>query len=73
LDGINAAGGELFSGLKPGDSVWISDGPFKGYEAIFDERVAGSERVRVLLEFLGSKRQVSLTLRAGQIEQRKKK
>lgn len=72
LEGINAAGGAIFDGLKPGDAVWISEGPFKGYEAIFDERVTGSERVRVLLEFLGSKRKVPLTLHAGQIEQKKK-
>lgn len=73
LDRINAAGGAIFDGMKPGDAVWISEGPFKGYEAIFDERVAGSERVRVLLEFLGSKRKVPLTLHAGQIERKKNK
>jgi len=32
-----------------GETVIIQDGPFKGYEAIFDGRLSGSERVRVLL------------------------
>jgi transcriptional antiterminator RfaH len=71
VDEINAAGGETFERLRPGDVVWISDGPFRGYEAIFDARLPGSERVRVLLEFLGS-RKVALTLRAGQIDFKKK-
>jgi transcriptional antiterminator RfaH len=72
VDQINAAGGEKFDGLMPGDPVWISDGPFKGYEAIFDVRIPGSQRVRVLLELLGSKRQIPVTLDAGQIEKLKK-
>ncbi len=64
---IAEMGGELFDGLKPGDVVSIKDGPFYGYEAIFDARIPGSERVRVLLEFLGSQRRVPLELNASQI------
>ena len=67
VEAINAAGGEVFHGLKPGDVVWIRDGPFQGYEAIFDAHVPGSERVRVLLEFLGNRRQVVVELDAAQI------
>jgi transcriptional antiterminator RfaH len=67
VDQINAAGGEVFEGLKPGDVVWIRDGPFQGFEAIFDARLPGSERVRVLLEFLGNRRQVAVELDAAQI------
>lgn len=73
VDEISAAGGELFDGLQKGDSVVISDGPFAGYEAIFDTRVPGSERVRVLLQLLNSQRQVPLELTAGQIKQIKGK
>ncbi len=73
VDEINRLGGELFDGLKPGEAVQISDGPFRGYEAIFDARLPGSERVRVLLEFLGSRRQVSLVLNASQIQRLKHK
>jgi transcriptional antiterminator RfaH len=73
VDDINAAGGEIFDGLKPGDAVWISEGPFHGYEAIFDGRLPGSERVRVLLEFLGNRRKVPVVLEASQIQQIKRK
>jgi transcription antitermination factor NusG len=73
VDQINAAGGEVFEGLKPGEPVWISDGPFRGFEAIFDARLPGNERVRVLLEFLGNRRQVAVVLEAGQIQRKEKK
>ena len=72
VDEIAAAGGELFEGLGHGDSVLISEGPFAGYEAIFDTRIPGSERVRVLLLLLNSQRQVPLELDAGQIKQKKR-
>jgi transcription antitermination factor NusG len=68
---INAAGGEVFDGLKAGQVVRISEGPFKGYDAIFDARLPGTERVRVLLELLGNQRQVPVELRAGYIERKK--
>ncbi len=71
VDEITAAGGELFEGLQPGDKVYISDGPFAGYEAIFDARVPGSERVRVLLHFLNNQRQLPVELKAGQIKRKK--
>lgn len=69
---INEAGGEVLDGLKPGDVVVIQDGPFKGYEAIFDTRITGSERVRVLLELLSNQRQVPVELDAGQISKGRK-
>lgn len=71
VEEIAAAGGELFDGLQHGDSVLINDGPFAGYEAIFDARIPGSERVRVLLQLLSSQRQVPIELSAGQIRQKK--
>jgi transcriptional antiterminator RfaH len=51
--------------------VLISDGPFAGYEAIFDARISGSERVRVLLQLLNNQRQVPVELDASQIKQKK--
>jgi len=72
IDEITAAGGELFDGLRPGDKVLIHDGPFAGYEAIFDARIPGSERVKVLLQLLNDKRQLPVELNAGQIQQKKK-
>jgi transcriptional antiterminator RfaH len=67
VDEINAAGGELFDGLKPGERVLIQDGPFAGYEALFDARLPDGQRVRVLLELL-QKSQVPLELPAGHIQ-----
>jgi transcription antitermination factor NusG len=72
VEEIAAAGGELFHGLKPGDKVTIDYGPFEGYEAIFDTRLPGSERVRVLLQLLNNRRQVSVEMRASQIRKKKK-
>jgi len=72
VDEINLAGGELFDGLTQGDIVIISDGPFQGYEAIFDARLPGSERVRVLLELLSNKRRVSVEMSVNQIERKRK-
>ena len=72
VDEINNAGGELFDGLTPGDSVIISDGPFRGYEAVFDARLPGSERVRVLLELLSNQRRVPIEMSADQIERKQK-
>jgi len=52
VEEINRAGGEQLAGLKQGDAVQIESGPFAGYEAIFDASLAGSERVRVLLQLM---------------------
>lgn len=69
---IAAAGGELFDGLKSGDTVVVQGGPFYGFEAIFDLRMPGSERVRVLLEMLGG-RKIAVELPAGQIHKKLKR
>ena len=69
---ISEAGGINLDGLKPGDMVRVQDGPFAGYDAIFNERLPGTERVRVLLEFL-NRRQVPVELDAGQIERLRQK
>ena len=71
VEEISAAGGELFAGLAPGDKVMINEGPFAGYEAIFDARIPGSERVRVLLQLLTNQRHVPVELNAGQIKRQK--
>ena len=65
---INAAGGELLESLGSGETVVIQDGPFAGYQAIFDSRISGADRVRVMLTLLKN-RQVPLELSAGQIRQ----
>ncbi|HEX7393594.1 MAG TPA: transcription termination/antitermination NusG family protein [Anaerolineaceae bacterium] len=63
---IAEAGGELFDHLKAGDPVLIQGGPFEGYGAVFDTRISGSERVRVLLKILNNQ-SVRVELPAGQI------
>jgi transcription antitermination factor NusG len=66
---IARAGGELFLELKHGDPLTIKSGPFAGYAAIFDARLNGNERVRVLLEMLDN-RQVPLELSEARIARR---
>jgi transcriptional antiterminator RfaH len=67
---IAEAGGELFLQLAKGDALTIKSGPFAGYEAVFDERLSGGERVRVLLQMLDD-RQVPVELSEARIERRR--
>lgn len=64
---INVAGGEHLVGLEQGDAVVVNGGPFAGYKAIFDARLSGDDRVRVLLQLLQVP-QLKLELPAGQIQ-----
>jgi transcriptional antiterminator RfaH len=66
LEQLNSCGTDPLNGLQPGDKIEIRSGPFAGYQAIFDHRISGSERVRVLLKFLAD-REVWLELPAQQI------
>ena len=54
LQEIQAAGGLNMAEIQPGDQVRISEGPFAGYDAIFDAYLPGNQRVQVLLAFLSS-------------------
>lgn len=58
---------ESFLGLKRGDPLHIHDGPFAGYEAIFDDMLSGKDRVRVLLRML-SGRTVPVVLSPSKLE-----
>ena len=49
---ISNLGEDIAEHIKPGDMVNISDGPFAGQKAIFDSRLSGGERARVLLTLL---------------------
>jgi transcriptional antiterminator RfaH len=68
---ITAAGGEFYDGLRPGDRVSIQGGPFAGYEAIFEARLSGGERVRVLLDLLQGRR-VPVEMSAALVERKKR-
>jgi transcription antitermination factor NusG len=49
---IKKEGGLAKFEFKHGDSVRIVEGPFEGYEAMFDLHLPGSDRAQVLLAFL---------------------
>jgi len=70
VDEVNVSDAELLKGLSQGQLVTIQAGPFAGHEAIFDARLSGDERVRVLLKLI-NKQQLPLELPAGQIQARK--
>lgn len=52
LEIINAANNGISELFRPGDLVSIHGGPFAGYQAIFDTRLPGRDRVEVLLKML---------------------
>jgi transcription elongation factor/antiterminator RfaH len=70
VEEINLAGGELLDSLKTGDIVVVQDGPFREYEAVFDTRLSGTERVRILLNLL-NKKLIPLELPTGLIQRKK--
>ena len=70
VDLLNASSHNPVADLQTGDAVTIQDGPFAGYDAIFDTRLSGQDRVRVLLNLL-QKRQMPLELMGRQIRRAK--
>lgn len=68
---VEAAGGLNLHGLKQGDHVEIKDGPFAGYEAMFDCYLSGEKRVQVLLNWLG--REMKLQLNANAIAKKRRR
>lgn len=54
-----------------GDIVRIHDGPFAGYEGIFDTHISGQDRVRVLLSLLKN-RQIPVEIDGRQIRRMKR-
>ena len=67
LEAIKEAGGLVFEDLKQGDRVRITRGPFEGYDAIFDTRLSGKDRVQVLLAYLND-RPIRVQIDAAEIE-----
>jgi transcriptional antiterminator RfaH len=63
---INANGGAAAPKFQPGDTVRLKTGPFRGLEAAFLGPLKPSERVRVLIDFLGSLRETDV--RADDLE-----
>ena len=50
LDPLGLGGGAT---LQPGDKVRILSGPLAGYEGMFDTRLGGQTRARILVDFMG--------------------
>jgi transcription antitermination factor NusG len=70
LEFVNASASKLSERFQPGDVVAIQAGVFAGYEAIFDARLPGRDRVEVLLNMLQG-HQLRLQLSVEQITLRK--
>lgn len=51
---------EIASPLKPGDAVEITDGPMRGLAGIVHSLRKGEDRVRILLDFLGSQNPIEV-------------
>ena len=63
---IERVGGLHLDGLKRGDKVKITSGPFAGAEAVFDAHLSAEQRVQVLLHWLG--RQTKVKVNANAVE-----
>lgn len=55
MRGIWGAGGESADRFRRGDRVVVREGPFEGYQALFDVRLPGTEQVRVLLRMVNDR------------------
>jgi transcription elongation factor/antiterminator RfaH len=53
---------QVSSEVVPGDEVTVLDGPFKGLRAVVTRVMPAKERVAVLLDLLGTQREVEVTL-----------
>jgi transcription antitermination factor NusG len=60
VDLLNAQGGLPEHSFRPGDPVLLTRGPLEGVAALFVGPTTPSERVRVLVQFLGSLREVDV-------------
>ena len=64
LNEIEAAGGVLKHSFKPGDTVVIDSGPLAGLRGVFQGPLGPSERVRILVRFLGETNRAEVPLEA---------
>ncbi len=60
MEWLSEGGGLPRHSFKPGDALEIKSGPLKGLYAVFEGPMTPSERVTVLLEFIGQANRVSL-------------
>ncbi len=67
VDEITGSAYNYVDRFRAGDLVVINDGPFATYKAMFDCRLSGSDRVRVLLELLQDQK-IRLELSGRQLQ-----
>ena len=67
IEDITESNNQYVDRFKSGDWVVINDGPFANYKAMFDCRLSGQDRVRVLLELLQGQK-LPLELSAKQLQ-----
>jgi transcriptional antiterminator RfaH len=60
LDRLNAHGGIAPHDFQPGDIVRLKRGPLQGLEALFVGPMKPTDRVRVLIDFMGQQREAEL-------------
>ncbi len=61
---IDAAGGLVKHGFKPGDTVVIDSGPLAGLRGVFQGPLGPAERVRILVRFLGETNRMQVPVEA---------
>jgi transcription antitermination factor NusG len=62
VDELNAHGGLIPHNFRPGDALRLKEGPLQGLDVVFVGSARPSDRVRVLLEFLGRLSEVKVTV-----------
>ncbi len=67
IESITRNTADSHNGFMPGNLLQVTRGPFAGYEAVFDTRLSGSDRIRILLN-LAKGNQVSVELSTLQVE-----
>ena len=67
---VNQAETQARSGFQSQDKVIVVEGIFSGYEALFDSHISGTDRVRVLLQFIKA-RQVPVELSESALRKKK--
>lgn len=72
VDLHNASLRDQEKNFQQGDTVLIQEGPFAGYEAVFDTHISGQDRVRVLLSLL-QRRQMPVEIDSRQIRRVKRR
>ena len=72
IDRLTHSGTQMYDELAPGQPVRVRSGPFEGYTGIFNTRLSGGERVRLLLELL-SGQSVNVEIDAARLEPLKRR